>query len=84
MVKEGVRGLDWKTEYALLKSRKLQHLVPYEMTYGYAITVHKNQGSQWDKVLISEESFPFSKDEHARHLYTAITRAVEKVVILKK
>ena len=54
------------------------------MTYGYAITCHKSQGSQWDKVLVIEEDFPFAKEEHKQWLYTACTRAAEKLVIIKK
>lgn len=48
--------------------------------YGYAMTVHKSQGSQWDKVFIVNESDAFRKDRH-RWLYTAVTRASEKVMI---
>jgi exodeoxyribonuclease-5 len=57
--------------------------VPYEFTYGYAITGHKAQGSQWSKVVVYEEGFPFVKEEHARWLYTCITRAQEKLVLLR-
>lgn len=57
---------------------------PYEFAYAYAITCHKAQGSQWPKVAIFEESFPTAEEEHARWLYTAITRASEKVLIIKK
>jgi exodeoxyribonuclease-5 len=57
---------------------------PYEFAYAYAITCHKAQGSQWPKVLVFEEWFPNSIEEHARWLYTAITRAEEKVLIVKK
>lgn len=82
---EGEKGLDWKTEYALSKNPKFSSSVPLEeVAYGYAITVHKAQGSQWDKVLVLEESFPFSKQEHARWLYTACTRAADKLVLIKK
>jgi ATP-dependent exoDNAse (exonuclease V) beta subunit len=31
-----------------------------------------------------EENFPFGKEEHARWLYTALTRAASKAVIIKK
>jgi hypothetical protein len=58
-------------------------LVPLEFNYGYAITCHRAQGSQWDKVLVVEESFPFSREEHARWLYTAITRAAKKLVLVR-
>ena len=40
-------------------------------------------GSEWDKVLIIEEKFPFAKDEHKRWLYTCVTRSASKVVLVK-
>lgn len=60
------------------------YLIPLTFEYGYCCTVHKAQGSQWDKILVLEENFPWDKEEHARHLYTALTRAVEKCVIIKR
>lgn len=51
--------------------------------YGYAITCHKAQGSQWDNVLIIDESPVFRRDAR-RWLYTAITRAAKTVTIVKK
>ena len=80
--KQGEKALDWKTEYRLGKNRPF--LVPMEFTYAYAITCHKSQGSEWDKVLVIEEKFPFNKLEHARGLYTACTRAEEKLVLVLK
>lgn len=53
-----------------------------EFDYGYALTVHKSQGSQWDDVLVMDESWCFRKDA-SRHLYTAITRAAEKVTVAR-
>ena len=53
-----------------------------EFDYGYALTCHKAQGSQWDETLIFDESYCFRKDRH-RWLYTAITRAAERVVIAR-
>lgn len=50
-------------------------------TYGYALTVHKSQGSQWDDVLIFDESYSFRQDR-SRHLYTALTRAAEAVTVV--
>ena len=53
-----------------------------EFDYGYALTCHKSQGSQWPSVLVFDESQCFR--EHAqRWLYTAITRASERVVVLR-
>ena len=57
---------------------------PLTFDYGYCITCHKAQGSEWDKVLVFEERFPFEPEEHKRWLYTAITRAKEKLVIVRK
>ena len=57
---------------------------PYSFAYAYAITTHKAQGSEWSKVLVVEEKFPFSKEDHKRWLYTACTRASEKLVVVKK
>lgn len=65
------------------KNSKGKNKLEY-FTYGYAITTWKAQGSQWDKVLIIEEGFPFDKDLHQRVLYTAITRAAKKVVIIRR
>lgn len=53
-----------------------------EFDYGYALTVHKAQGSQWDHVVLFDESFAF-RDHRARWLYTAVTRAAEKLVVVR-
>ena len=50
--------------------------------FGYVLTVHKSQGSQWDDVVLFDESFAFR--EHAqRWLYTGITRAARRVTIVR-
>lgn len=53
-----------------------------QFTYGYALTVHKSQGSQWDNVLVFDESSVFREDS-AKHLYTGLTRAAERVTIIQ-
>lgn len=52
-----------------------------QFTYGYALTVHKSQGSQWDYPLVFDESEAF-REQAPNHLYTAITRAVQRVTVL--
>ncbi|MEM1040866.1 MAG: AAA family ATPase [Pseudomonadota bacterium] len=52
-----------------------------EFDYGYALTVHKAQGSQWDSVYVLDESGVF-RDSGPRWLYTAITRAAEKITVV--
>lgn len=53
-----------------------------DFDYGYALTVHKAQGSQWDNVVLFDESYAF-KDIRERWLYTAITRAAKRLTIVK-
>ncbi|WP_332066250.1 ATP-dependent DNA helicase [Bartonella sp. CB189] len=53
-----------------------------DFDYGYALTVHKAQGSQWDNVVLFDESFAF-RDMSARWLYTGITRAAERLTIVR-
>jgi exodeoxyribonuclease-5 len=53
-----------------------------EFTYGYALTVHKAQGSQWDDVVLFDESFAF-REHRGRWLYTGLTRAAERVVVVR-
>lgn len=84
MIMTGEKCCDWKTAYTIGRNLNHKQKLPKEFTYGYAVTCHKAQGSQWEKVLIVEEKFPFDKTEHARWLYTALTRAEEKAVIIKK
>ncbi len=51
--------------------------------FGYAVTVHKAQGSQSPKVLLFEERFPKMSDEDWRRwLYTGVTRAIDELVII--
>jgi len=52
-----------------------------EFTFGYCLTVHKAQGSQWDHVYLFDESFVFREDRR-RWLYTGVTRAAEKVTVV--
>ena len=83
MIDTGEFSLDWKTVYQLNRNPKTRDIPPLEFTYGYAISCHKAQGSEWDKVLVIEEKFPFDKIEHARWLYTAVTRSSEKLVLVR-
>lgn len=51
--------------------------------FGYALTVHKAQGSQAPRVLVFEERFAKTSDEDwKRWLYTAITRAESELTII--
>jgi exodeoxyribonuclease-5 len=52
-----------------------------EFDYGYVLTVHKSQGSQWDDVVLFDESFAFP-DSRERWLYTGITRAAKRLTVV--
>lgn len=52
-----------------------------EFTYGYALTVHKAQGSQWDRVVLFDESYAF-REHRARWLYTGLTRAAQAITVV--
>ena len=84
MILTGEKCIDWRESYQLGRLiQRIGDIVPREFTFGYAITCHKAQGSEWNKVLVIEESFPFPKDEHARWLYTACTRAASRLVLVR-
>lgn len=52
----------------------------HQFDFGYAITVHKSQGSQWDNVIVYDDGFGRSDPQlRKRWLYTAITRAAETI-----
>src|SRR6187431_2996586 len=66
----GIEHVDW------------QRRKPYdEFDYGYVLTVHKAQGSQWNDVVVFDESFAFS-DTRERWLYTGITRAAKRLTVV--
>lgn len=82
-LKDGKPFLTSEQAYQIYRRQDLKNQEPIEFNYGYAITGHRAQGSQWDKVMVFEERFPFDKNEHARWLYTACTRAAEKLVLVR-
>lgn len=57
---------------------------PKQFDYGYVITCHKSQGSEYDKVIVLEEFLRGeSRDDHSKWLYTAATRAAKKLIIVR-
>ena len=62
---------DWKEMRSLI-----------ETSWGYAITCHKSQGSQWENVIVYDDGLGRTAEDRARWLYTAITRAEQGLAIL--
>ncbi len=63
-----------------------------QIRYAYCVTCHKAQGGQWRHVYIdtsgigedeSRMSDPAERREYLRWLYTALTRATEKIYLLR-
>lgn len=79
----GKKYLNPKQEYAIRRNKENPEL-PIEFNYGYAITGHRAQGSQWGKILTIEENFPTNPIEHSRWLYTCVTRAADKLTLVLK
>ena len=81
LIKEGNPTFT-KDAKPIYKNGKKQPL-PMEFDYGYAITCWKAQGSQFNNVLfIAEKVGRMSDIDYARFLYTGITRAVSKIVVV--
>mgnify|MGYP006202846249 CR=1 FL=1 len=79
--------LDYEEETS--KYRKLQkvkenpHFNALQVKFSYAITCHKSQGGQWKTVFIEQPYLPNGIDvDYIRWLYTALTRAQEKVYLI--
>jgi ATP-dependent exoDNAse (exonuclease V) alpha subunit len=66
----GIEGLEWPMRKRF-----------DEFDYGYVLTVHKAQGSQWDDVVLFDESAVFA-ETRARWLYTGVTRAAQRLTVV--
>lgn len=79
----GNKLLSERQEYLMRKTKKSPN-PPYDFNYSSWLSVWKFQGSQANKILLLEENFPWDKEEHIKYLYSGITRAIDKCVIIKK
>jgi exodeoxyribonuclease-5 len=53
--------------------------------FGYALTVHKAQGSEWDNVVVLDDGFGmWDRELRARWLYTAVTRARTGLTMIRR
>jgi exodeoxyribonuclease-5 len=72
-------------EYSYERLRKMKAVAEEPIArfeFAYAVTCHKAQGSEFDFVIVFDESWAFGEDR-ARWLYTAITRAKEKLLLIR-
>ncbi|AWG26964.1 ATP-dependent DNA helicase [Flavobacterium kingsejongi] len=79
--------LDYESEYSKYKKFQKVKANPYfnalQVKFSYAITCHKSQGGQWNTVFIEQPYLPNGIDrDYIRWLYTAVTRAKDKLYLI--
>ena len=66
-----------------LKVKSSKHFNALQVKFSYAITCHKSQGGQWHTVFVEQPYLPDGiNTDYLRWLYTAITRAKEKLYLI--
>lgn len=91
VIDEHLVEVESPVEGFLISHGKGAELPGIPFTFSYALTVHKSQGSQWDSVCVIDDSSRFAwmarktgvEFDKARWLYTAITRAANRVAVAK-
>ena len=79
--------LDYEDEISqyrkLSKVKENEYFNALQIKFAYAVTCHKSQGGQWNTIFIEQPYLPdgISK-EYIRWLYTAMTRAKEKLYLI--
>jgi exodeoxyribonuclease-5 len=63
--------------------KKNKYFNALQVKFSYAITCHKSQGGQWNTIFVEQPYAPNGIDkEYVRWLYTAVTRAKEKLYLI--
>ena len=80
------------SDYIHIKTRRKQYDAvkkdPYfnalQIKFGYAVTCHKAQGGQWERVFIDQGMFNHNEIsiDYLRWFYTALTRSTDKVYLV--
>lgn len=73
-----------ETKYKqFLAIKKNKYFNALQVKFSYAMTCHKSQGGQWKTVFVEQPYLPDGvSKEYYRWLYTAITRAQEKLYLI--
>lgn len=79
--------LDYEDETSKYKKNQKvkgnEYFNALQVKFSYAITCHKSQGGQWNTVFIEQPYLPNGIDrDYIRWLYTAMTRAKEKLYLI--
>jgi exodeoxyribonuclease-5 len=83
---------DFDSFLGVLMDRKLFNLIGTDTSmmktnydifeYGYAITCHLAQGSQYNSVIVKLENSGWQSKNSRKWLYTAVTRAIDRLTII--
>lgn len=73
-----------KTKYKKLQAIKNdKYYNALQVKFSYAVTCHKSQGGQWKSVFVEQPyNASLEQAEFVRWLYTAVTRAEEKLYLI--
>jgi len=81
--------LDYADEPSRYKQHEAVRNNPYfnalQVKFAYAVTCHKAQGGQWDRVFVEKPWLPPEEGiglDYLRWLYTAFTRAKDRVYLI--
>jgi ATP-dependent exoDNAse (exonuclease V) alpha subunit len=84
LYQEVMQDYEGETKYKKFqKVKENEYFNALQVKFSYAITCHKSQGGQWNTVFIEQPYLPDGIDrEYIRWLYTAITRAKDKLYLI--
>ena len=84
LYQEVMKDYEGEPQYRkFLKVKNNEYFNALQVKFSYAITCHKSQGGQWNTVFIEQPYLPNGIDvDYVRWLYTAVTRAKDKLYLI--
>lgn len=84
LYQEVMKDYEGETKFKMFqKVKDNEFFNALQVKFSYAITCHKSQGGQWNTVFVEQPYLPDGVDsDYIRWLYTAITRAKDKLYLI--
>ena len=84
LYQEVMKDYEGETKFKMFqKVKENEFFNALQVKFSYAITCHKSQGGQWNTVFVEQPYLPDGIDrDYIRWLYTAITRAKDKLYLI--
>ncbi len=84
LYQEVMKDYEGETKYKMFqKVKENEYFNALQVKFSYAITCHKSQGGQWNTVFVEQPYLPDGIDrDYIRWLYTAITRAKDRLYLI--